>query len=528
MFSRLVRVQLVLFTIASIIGIVVMVLVYMRVPMLLGVGRMTVTLDLPAGGGLYRFSNVTYRGAQVGQVTAVSLTRAGAKATMSLDTSPRIPADLRAQVRSMSAVGEQYVDLQPRTDSPPYLHDGSIIPADQTTIPQRVGPMLDQLSGLVDSVPKGRLGDLLDESFTAFNGAGYDMGSLVDSAARITKDVNSVSDRARALVDDSAPLLDSQDQTTDVLRVWAHSLADVTHQVVVDDPPVRTLLEKGPGFAQDTARLLEQLKPTLPVLLANLTTVGKIAVTYNPSLEQLLVLLPPWAATYQTASGTHNPTGVPIGDFHFNNADPNACTVGYLPPSQWRSPADTTSIDAPDGMYCKLPQDSPIDVRGVRNFPCMDHPGKRAPTVDLCDSDKPYVPLAMRQHALGPSPLDPNLIAQGVPPDDRVDMGDNIFGPLEGTPMPPQAPPAAPAPSDQPPVPADRPPPPADAPGVAPNSARPSDSAIPAAPAAVTYDPRSGRYLAPDGHKYQESDLVTVPGTTSWRDLVLDKTLSTS
>lgn len=522
MFSRLVRVQLVLFAIASIIGIAVMVLGYMRVPMLLGIGKMTVTLDLPAGGGLYRFSNVTYRGAQIGQVTAVSLTRAGAKATLSLDTSPRIPAELRAQVRSMSAVGEQYVDLQPRNDAPPYLHDGSIIPADATIIPQRVGPMLDQLSALVDSVPNGRIGDLLDESFKAFDGAGYDMGSLFDSAARVTGDVNNVADRARALVDDSAPLLDSQDQTTDVLRAWAHSLASVTHQVVVDDPPVRTLLQKGPGFARDTARLLEQLKPTLPVLLANLTTVGKIAVTYNPSLEQLLVLLPPWAATYQTASGTHNPTGVPIGDFHFNNADPNACTVGYLPPSQWRSPADTTSIDAPDGMYCKLPQDSPIDVRGVRNFPCMDHPGKRAPTVDLCDSDNAYTPLAMRQHALGPYPLDPNLIAQGVPPDDRVGMGDNIFGPLEGTPMPPQAVPAAPVAPDQPPAPA----PPADAPGAAPNSARPGEGAVPAAPAAVTYDPRSGRYLAPDGRKYTESDLVTTPGTASWRDLVLDKTLS--
>ena len=34
--------------------------------------------------------------------------------------------------------------------------------------------MLDQVSALVDSIPKDRLGDLLDESFAAFNGAGYD------------------------------------------------------------------------------------------------------------------------------------------------------------------------------------------------------------------------------------------------------------------------------------------------------------------------------------------------------------------
>ncbi len=52
-------------------------------------------------------------------------------------------------MRSVSAVGEQYVDLRPRTDSGPYLQDGSVIPADNATIPQAVGPVLDRVSKLV-------------------------------------------------------------------------------------------------------------------------------------------------------------------------------------------------------------------------------------------------------------------------------------------------------------------------------------------------------------------------------------------
>ena len=100
-------------------------------------------------------------------------------------------------------------------------------------------------------------------------------------------------------------------------------------------------------------------------------------------------------------------------------------------------PADLTTVDTPDDLYCKLPQDSPIAVRGARNYPCMGHPGKRAPTVQICDSDKPYEPLAMvNEHVVGPYPLDPNLIAQGVPPDTRVNPDDNIFGPLQSTPAP--------------------------------------------------------------------------------------------
>jgi phospholipid/cholesterol/gamma-HCH transport system substrate-binding protein len=440
MLTRFVRIQLAILTIASTIAVFAMVVYYMRVPVLLGIGRITVTLELPNSGGLYRFSNVTYRGVQVGKVTAVEPTRNGAKATLSLDTSPRIPADLRAEVHSISAVGEQYVDLRPRTDSPPYLRDGTVIPSERASIPQAVGPMLDQTSALIQSIPKGKLGALLDESFKGFNGSGYELGSLFDSSAKVVADANGVADRTRTLTEDVAPLLDSQAKTTESIKLWTHSLAGVTGQVVTDDTHVRTLFQTGPGAANEAARLFEQVKLTLPVLLANLTTIGQIGVTYHPSFEQLLVLLPPAVADLQAAQPTNNYTGLPVGGSVGSIADPPACTVGFLPPSAWRSPADTTTVDTPDGLYCKLPQDSPLAVRGARNYPCMGHPGKRAPTVEICNSDKPYQPLAMRQHFAGPYQLDPNLISQGVPIDDRVTFGDRIFGPVEGTPRVPPPP----------------------------------------------------------------------------------------
>jgi phospholipid/cholesterol/gamma-HCH transport system substrate-binding protein len=437
MLTRFVRTQLILFTIASIVGVAVMAFAYIQAPTLLGIGRITVKLELPASGGLYRFSNVTYRGVQIGKVTAVDLTATGAEATLTLDTSPDIPADLHAEIRSISAVGEQYVDLLPRTDSGPFLENGSVISVADTSIPQPVGPVLDQVSQLVDSIPEGRLSDLLDESYKAFNGTGYDFGSLLDSASTITNDANEVSDQTRALIDDSGPFLDAQAQTTDSIRTWAASLAGITDQVADNDPQFRDILANGPGFAQETSKLLDQLKPTLPIFLANLSSIGQIAVTYNHSIEQLLILLPPYVAMTQTIAPINNPTGMPNGEFSLGLGDPPACTVGFLPPSAWRSPSDTTVIDTPDDIYCKLPQDSPVAVRGARNYPCVEHPGKRAPTVELCNSPGGYQPLATRQHATGPYPLDPNLISQGIPPDDRVNPDANIYGPLQGSPLPP-------------------------------------------------------------------------------------------
>ena len=147
--------------------------------------------------------------------------------------------------------------------------------------------MLDQVSKLVDSIPEGRISDLLDESFKAFNGAGPDFQSLVDSASKLTGDINGVSDQARVLIDDVGPLLDSQAQTADEIRT--PPLSGVTQQLAQNDPEVRAILQRY-RFAQEVSSLLEQVKPTLPMLLANLTTVSQILVTYNPSLEQLLVI----------------------------------------------------------------------------------------------------------------------------------------------------------------------------------------------------------------------------------------------
>jgi hypothetical protein len=117
----------------------------------------------------------------------------------------------------------------------------------------------------------------------------------------------------------------------------------------------------------------------------------------------------------------------------------------------------------------------------------MGHPGKRAPTVEICNSDRSYEPLAMRQHALGPSPFDPNLISQGIPPDDRTDFSEHIFAPVEGTPPPAGAPP----PTAPPPV------------------------------SVTTYDPRTGRYMAPDGTMHEQPSLVTPHHPKSWQDLLM-------
>ena len=79
------------------------------------------------------------------------------------------------------------------------------------------------------------------------------------------------------------------------------------------------------------------------MLLANLVSLGEIAVTYRADLEQLLVLFPQGVAVMGAAIVPNTATkqdyrGIYL-DFNLNLNLPPPCTTGFLPAKQRRSPS---------------------------------------------------------------------------------------------------------------------------------------------------------------------------------------------
>jgi len=101
--NRRIKIQLAVFIVVAVVAATVMIFGYIKLPAnLLGVGRYTVTVELPESGGLYRNGNVTYSGTTVGRVEQVRLTDSGAEAVLSLDSNFQVPSDVDAAVHSQS------------------------------------------------------------------------------------------------------------------------------------------------------------------------------------------------------------------------------------------------------------------------------------------------------------------------------------------------------------------------------------------------------------------------------------------
>ncbi len=429
MLNRTAHIQLLIFALVTVLSVGAISLFYLRIPARVGIGTYDVSANFVAGGGLYENANVTYRGVQAGRVEAVNLTDDGVVAHMRLNSDIKIPANSTATVKSVSAIGEQYVDFVPSDDpSKGWLGDGSTIPKERTAIPQDIAELLHEADQLVSSLNNTRLQDLLREAFKAFNGSGPELARLIQSARLLIDEANASWPQTSALIDQAGPFLQAQIRSGDDIRSSADGLARFTTEVANADPQVRDLLATTPGAAAEASETFAGIRPSFPVLAANLANLGRIGVIYNRSIEQGLVIFPALQAALLTISGQLPADEGGKQDFKISINDPPPCNTGFLPPTDIRTPGDTTLRELPTDLYCKVAQNDPTVVRGARNYPCQEFPGKRAPTIQLCRDPKGYVPL-------GNSPWRGPPVPVGTPVTDPR----NILPPNKFPYIPPEA-----------------------------------------------------------------------------------------
>lgn len=560
MIDRLAKIQLSIFAVITVITLSVMAIFYLRLPATFGIGTYGVSADFVAGGGLYKNANVTYRGVAVGRVESVGLNPNGVTAHMRLNSGTAIPSNVTATVRSVSAIGEQYIDLvPPENPSSTKLRNGFRIQRQNTRIGQDVADLLRQAETLLGSLGDTRLRELLHEAFIATNGAGPELARLIESARLLVDEANANYPQVSQLIDQAGPFLQAQIRAGGDIKSLADGLARFTWQLRAADPRLRDTLADAPDAIDEANTAFSGIRPSFPALAASLANLGRVGVIYHKSIEQLLVVFPAlFAAIITSAGGVPQDEGAKL-DFKIDLHDPPPCMTGFLPPPLVRSPADESVREIPRDMYCKTAQNDPSTVRGARNYPCQEFPGKRAPTVQLCRDPRGYVPVGTNPWCGPPIPygtevtdgrniLPPNKFPY-IPPGADPDPGVPIVGPpppgqVAGPgPAPHQPAQPAPPPNDngppppftswmppgyppeppQVPYPATIPPPPPPEGTGPPPGPAPGPQPQASGPAYTIYDQLSGAFADPAG-----GTGIFAPGMTgassaeNWVDLMRD------
>ena len=196
-------------------------------------------------------------------------------------------------MKSVSAVGEQYIDLVPPSNpASTKLHNGSRIDRANTRIGQDVADLLKRAETLVNSLGDTRLQELLHETFIAANGSGPELARLIESARLLVDEANANYPQVSQLIDQAGPFLEAQ------IRAGADikSLVRRAGAVHLRGAPGRSAASLDVGH-RSRARPTRPAPrspvsgPSFPALAASLANLGRVGVIYHKSIEQLLVVL---------------------------------------------------------------------------------------------------------------------------------------------------------------------------------------------------------------------------------------------
>ncbi len=267
-----------------------------------------VNVQLAQSGGIFTGAEVDYRGVNVGLVTDMVLTREGVTAVLSIDNSQKkIPADTIAVVANRSAVGEQYIDLEPKSDGQPYLKDGSVVATADTVTPVSTTELLTNLDALVQSVPKDKLQTVVSSLGDAFHGTGPALSKIIDTSTSFIRTANDNFDTTTALIRDSNTVLKTQVAETSAIKSFSRDLSLFTDTLAGHDKQLREVIESGSATATELRTFLEQNQVDLGRLVSNLLTTGKITYARLPGVRQILVLYPYMVAGSFSAVQLDNP-----------------------------------------------------------------------------------------------------------------------------------------------------------------------------------------------------------------------------
>jgi phospholipid/cholesterol/gamma-HCH transport system substrate-binding protein len=371
MITRRTRIQLLVFVAITLLGVSYVGARYARLDRLLFDDHYTVVAHLERSGGIYEGGEVSYRGVQVGRVGKLVLTDAGVDAYLDIDNhDDTIPADTLAVVGNRSAVGEQYVELQPRSDKAPYLGESSEIAMADTRTPIATEKFLADLSDTVESVDKQALATTVDELGQAFGGTGADLQRIIDTGNSFINEADANFDTTTALIRDSNTVLQTQVDEASAIRTFAQQLSLFSGSLAGSDKAVRAVIDQGSATATQLRTFLEQNRVDLAELINNLVTTGDVIVKHLPGIEQILVIYPYVVEGGFTVVDKSPDTG--LYDAHFGLILTNnpVCHQGYES-TDTRPPQDGSNRPMNTKAGCTEPA-SKSDPRGIQNL-------KRAP-----------------------------------------------------------------------------------------------------------------------------------------------------
>ncbi len=130
--------------------------------------RVNVSMQVADINGIVVDSNVLLRGVAVGKVTGIEAALTGATIHFYIDGAYTVPVDSEVRLENLSALGESYIGLVPRSAGGPTFHDGLHVATEDITQPASISELATSVVRVLNQLDPEALNRMVGEADRAF------------------------------------------------------------------------------------------------------------------------------------------------------------------------------------------------------------------------------------------------------------------------------------------------------------------------------------------------------------------------
>lgn len=305
-------------------------------------------------------SNVLLRGVPVGKVSAIDTDPQHATIRFYVKDGVRVPTDTVVKLENLSALGESYVELEPKTGDGPWLRGGETVPAAMVRQPASISELGGTVVRVLNQLDPGQLKRVVGEADAALPDPYTVLPNLERASQLLQNTTADLNGRGGQALDNAQSLLENA-------QFVGPALADATPAARAIGPNIRSLWDPGsenvlrndaPGsiyifgkFIQRLQKLLDDRGADIRVLTepltANVNAIAASMKTIDSSriLANLLAAVPEdGAITLHVSGAGATPPMPPLPVEAAPNGDPGPPQPGV--PGALQAPAPPFSDNA--------------------------------------------------------------------------------------------------------------------------------------------------------------------------------------
>jgi len=267
-------------------------------------GTYPISAEFTRAIGVYPGSPVRQLGIDVGHIAHVENEGDVVRVDMRIEDGTELPADTRAVIVPVTALGERYIQLGPVYDDGPVLDPGTTIPTSRTQVPFEIDELLRGLQSYLGAIDPEHATDLVHNLAAVVEGQGQEINDLIRTGADTLDVLADKGDELGTIVDSLAELSEALGGRTRTIQQLVRSYDAVSGVLADNDEAINRFVLDLNDAAVEVRSLLADHDQPLRDDIGNLTGLGR---TLQRNIDRLRLAIASTPRLFAAAQLAYDP-----------------------------------------------------------------------------------------------------------------------------------------------------------------------------------------------------------------------------